>query len=448
MKHLKFLNTINSKAFFVFLCWMITVNIVSASSGDIEKNPYPLFFLQRNLTKILVNDNMSPPVAMRCYVYPQLAAFYILSLHEPDKELLKAIDHFPALPAKLAGTPYSPSLAASYAFYEVAEKLIYTTQPFIDSFAVLLDWYREAGIDSLHFQSSREAGTCIAKSIIDWMNQDGFNETRWLNKYVLLKEPGKWQLTSPGYFAAVEPHWGKIRSLVLKEREELDQLLPLPFDTAVHSTFYKEGIYVYTVSKELSDEQKLIASFWDCNPFALKPVGHINAIVKKISPGGHWMNIAGIACVKNQLNLTQSSKVFTLCAISIFDALIYTWDKKYQYSYLRPETFIEQLGMDDNWRPFIQSPPFPEFPSGHAVISNTAASILAYLFGEDFAYVDDSEMEFGLEKRHFNSFQAAADEATISRVYGGIHFLFSCTLGQQMGKMMGGRLIAKLEKQH
>ncbi len=446
MKRHKYLSTISSKITLFFLYGIMQLNTVSASFTDLEQDPYPLVFLQKNLTRILVNDNISPVVATRNYVYPQLAAFYILSLNDTGRNIFAAIRHFPAVPAKLSVENYSSSLAASYAFFEVAEKLIYTHQPFTDSFSVLLDWYRHTGMDTLLFRSSREAGKEVAKSIIEWMNQDGFNETRLMNKYILLKEPGKWQATYPGYFAAIEPHWGRIRPMVLTDKNQLDQFLPMDFDTTKNSFFYKEALHVYEVSKELTVEQKKIASFWDCNPFALKPMGHINTFVKKISPGGHWMNIAGIACTDKQFTLAQTSRVLTLCAVSLFDALIYTWDKKYQYSYLRPETFIEQVGMDDNWQPYIQSPPFPEFPSGHAVISNTAAAVLTALFGNSFFYVDDSETEFGLESRQFPSFQAAADEATISRVYGGIHFLFSCNIGQEMGKLMGDKFVATVLK--
>jgi membrane-associated phospholipid phosphatase len=444
----------SSKILYFVFCCVINVCLFAAPVPAIEKDPYPLFFLQRNLTNILVNDNIAPPVAARNYVYPQLAAFAVLSLEaDPAKNILTAIKTFPGTGYRKTvtgnrqpATGYSASLAAAYAFYQVAEKLVYTSQPFTDSFSVLLDWYKKKGIKPAVFEASKRLALSISKRVIEWMEKDGFTESRTLNKYVLLKQAGKWQPTPPGYFAAVEPHWGSIRPMVLENKAALDQVLPEVFDTAAASGFYREALHVYTVSTTLTDEQKHIASFWDCNPFALRPVGHINAIVKKISPGGHWMNITGIACTNRQLDLYQTSRAFTLCAISLFDAFIYTWERKYRYDYLRPETFIAQTGIDNYWKPYLQSPPFPEFPSGHAVISNAAATVLTYLFGENFSYTDDSEMPFGIEARKFDSFQAAADEATISRLYGGIHFLFSCKLGQSIGKTIGGQLVDKLEK--
>ncbi len=442
MKHRKSLNTI-IKNFFIVGCLSVLVSGASAAV-TVEEDPYPLFFLQRNLSRILVNDNIAPPLAARDYVYPQLASYYLLWQH-PGKKLYTSIKHFPSDNLSSLPKNYSHSLAASFAFYEVAKNIIYTRQPFIDSFAVLVDWYKKKGITEGQFKNSKQVGEQVARVIIAWLNKDRFAETRRMNKYVLLKSPGKWQITPPGYFPAVEPHWGEIRPMLVQKPYSFENLLPIAFDTATTSSFYKEAYHVYATGNHLTDEQKLIASFWDCNPFALHPTGHINTIVKKISPGGHWMNITAIACKTQNLDLEKTSQAFTLCAIALHDAFIYTWDLKYQYNYLRPETYIEQMGIDAGWQPYIQSPPFPEFPSGHAVISNAAAGVLTSLFGNNFKYTDNTETEFGLGPRDFPSFQFAADEATISRVYGGIHFLFSCKTGQEMGKLIAKDLLGKAQ---
>jgi len=445
MKRRNYLNTIINKKLFCFIFISVMASGISAAV-TVEEDPYPLLFLQRNLSRILVNDNIAPPLAARDYVYPQIAAYFILTLDQPGKKIYQSIRNFPSVDLSLMPKNYPHSLAASYAFFEVAKNMIYTRQPFIDSFAVLKDWYKEKGMDAASFESARQAGERIASAIVDWMNEDQFEETRRMNKYVLLKTPGKWQITPPGYFPAVEPHWGEIRTMFM-QKPFSEILLPVPFDTAANSGFYKEASNVYSTGVHLTEDQKLIASFWDCNPFALHPTGHINSIVKKISPGGHWMSIAGIACRSRQFNLEKTSEAYTLCAITLFDAFIYTWDIKYRYNYLRPETYIEQTGIDAGWQPYIQSPPFPEFPSGHAVISNAAAVVLTSIFGSDFVFTDNTETEFGLDERTFHSFQQAADEATISRVYGGIHFLFSCEIGQEMGKRIAKNILDKLSDQ-
>jgi membrane-associated phospholipid phosphatase len=442
MKHLNYLNIIINKRIGIGIIAFFLIQNLYAT-GNVEQNPYPLHYLQRNLSRVMVNDNISPPVASRNYLYPHLAAYYILTMGDQGKKLYDSIAHFPEINSKGFSKNYSQSLAASFAFFEVAKQLVYTKQPFVDSFAVLIDWYKLQNIDQNLFEDSQKMGEMVGAEIIKWMNKDRFVETRKMNKYVLLKSPGKWQITSPGYFPAVEPHWGELRPMLLR-KSAIKDILPLPYDTAIRSKFYQEAIKVYTTSKELTTEQMIIASFWDCNPFALHPTGHINHIVKKISPGGHWMNITAIACKQKEYTISKTSEAYSLLAITLFDAFIYTWGEKYEFNYLRPESYIEEIGIDANWQPYIQSPPFPEFPSGHAVVSNAAAGILTHLFGSNFIFTDDTEKEFGIPERTFHSFQIAADEATISRLYGGIHFLFSCETGKEMGKMISTEIVQKI----
>ena len=162
-----------------------------------------------------------------------------------------------------------------------------------------------------------------------------------------------------------------------------------------------------------------------------------------MSPGAHWLHIAEIACKKKQLGIKESSRVLALTAATIFDAFIQTWGMKYEFSSVRPETFIQQTGMDAGWQPFIQCPPFPEFPSGHAVISSASASVLTNFFGAGFRYTDDTEILFGLPTRNFRSFKEAAGEASISRVYGGIHYPSSCTIGERIGETVAYLILQK-----
>jgi hypothetical protein len=118
------------------------------------------------------------------------------------------------------------------------------------------------------------------------------------------------------------------------------------------------------------------------------------------------------------------------------DAFISCWNNKYLYNRVRPVTAINKL-IDRNWTPLLQTPPFPEYTSGHSVISTTAATILTHLFGDRFSFADDTEKEFGLPTRKFNSFAAASAEAAISRLYGGIHFRDAIENGIKEGEQIG-----------
>jgi hypothetical protein len=197
---------------------------------------------------------------------------------------------------------------------------------------------------------------------------------------------------------------------------------------------------VYDFGKNLSQEQSDIAMFWDCNPFALQQLGHLEFGIKKISPGGHWIGITGIACKTQKLTLSKTVYVHALVSIGIADAFISCWNDKYKYNRIRPVTAIKKL-IDHNWSPLLQTPPFPEYTSGHSVISTTASTILTHLFGDHFSFTDDTEKEFGLPQRKFNSFIQASKEAAISRLYGGIHFRDAIENGIKEGAQIGKFII-------
>jgi hypothetical protein len=236
--------------------------------------------------------------------------------------------------------------------------------------------------------------------------------------------------------AAIEPYWNTLRTFMLDSCSQFAGAPPHSYSTDTSTMFFKEMMEVYKTSKMLSKEQSQIANFWDCNPFALQQVGHLEFGLKKISPGGHWMGITGIACKKQKLNLSKTAYVHAMVSIGIADAFISCWNNKYKYSRVRPVTAIKKL-IDRSWSPLLQTPPFPEYTSGHSVISTTAATILTYIFGDHFSFTDNTEVEFGLPARKFSSFLAASKEAAISRLYGGIHFRDAIENGVKEGEQIG-----------
>jgi hypothetical protein len=200
---------------------------------------------------------------------------------------------------------------------------------------------------------------------------------------------------------------------------------------------------VYETGKQLSPEQKQIANFWDCNPFKMNTAGHVMYATKKISPGGHWLGITGIATRQKKADLMETVEAYTRVSLALADGFISCWDEKYRSDRIRPETAINEH-LDKNWVPLLQTPPFPEYPSGHSVISTAAAVVLTELYGKAFAYTDSTEMAFGLAPRKFSSFHQAAAEAAISRLYGGIHFMSAITNGATEGRQVGEFVVAKL----
>jgi hypothetical protein len=171
--------------------------------------------------------------------------------------------------------------------------------------------------------------------------------------------------------------------------------------------------------------------------------GHLMFASKKITPGGHWIGIVGLATRKTNQDMVGTAEAYALTSIGLFDGFISCWDEKYRSNLIRPETYINRW-VDPDWQPTLQTPPFPEHTSGHSVISTSSAVILTHLFGENFAFADSTELAYELPVRNFNSFKEAAQEACISRFYGGIHYMPAIDYGISQGAKVGAHVLARV----
>ena len=306
----------------------------------------------------------------------------------------------------------------------------------------------ESELDSINIgantrKASKIYGEQVADDILAWADKDNYKETRSFPKYSISDDERLWKPTPPAYMEGIEPHWREIRTMVLTSADQFKPESPSEYDLSKSSTFYKETMEVYDTGNSLTTEQKSIASFWDCNPYVMNQTGHMMFATKKITPGGHWMGISGIAAKTAGVDLSKAIETTTFTSIALFDAFISCWDEKYRSSLVRPETVINEH-IDEGWKPLLQTPPFPEHTSGHSVISTAAAHMLTALHGENFSYKDDVELKYGLPVREYNSFKEAASEAAISRLYGGIHYMPAIDDGVEQGKKVGEFLVSKL----
>jgi hypothetical protein len=203
-----------------------------------------------------------------------------------------------------------------------------------------------------------------------------------------------------------------------------------------NSPFYKELMEVYVIGGQIENQGEDIAKFWDCNPYVSHHRGHAMFATKKITPGGHWMEISAIATMQAGSTYAETIHAHVRVSISLFDAFISCWDEKWRSVVVRPETLINQY-IDETWAPLLQTPPFPEYTSGHSVISRAAALTLTELLGKNFAFEDISEMEYGLPSRSFDNFLQASEEAALSRLYGGIHYRMAIDNGLDQGDAIG-----------
>ncbi|MFS4456142.1 vanadium-dependent haloperoxidase [Maribacter sp. 2304DJ31-5] len=398
----------------------------------------------KHLTDVMVRDIFSPPVCSRIYAYPNIAAYEALAMGTDSlSSLSEKLTDFPKLPRPGADTQYYWPMVSIVAFAKVSEQMVYDYEAVQEELKVYLDELNKIGIDKTIFSNSKAYAERIAQDVIGWANKDGYVERVQKPAEVNAKGPGIWVPTPPDYLQPIEPHWNTMRPFLIDSASQFRPAPPTHFDLDMESDFYKEVIEVKEVVENATYRERDIARFWDCNPNESYHLGHQMLFKQKISPGGHWMMITSIVTKKADRTLIERTRDFAYVATALADAFISCWDEKYRSNLIRPETYIAKH-IDKEWKPILQTPSFPEHTSGHSVASSAAATVLTHLYGDNFSFTDTSEVEFGLPIRDFSSFEQAAQEAAISRLYGGIHYRPAIVDGVEQGKALGDFCLKKI----
>lgn len=406
-----------------------------------EKTP---MHYNRQLTDVIVADIFTPPVASRIYAYSNIAAYEAARFMDPDRPSLAGqLNELEPLPRPDPAKSYYYPLASIVAFTDVARGLVFDQERIQEQQDQLLKAVQEIGINRETFNNSVAFGHSMAEEILAWAREDGYNRRTALPRYSVSEDPGKWRPTPPDYMEAIEPHWNTLRPFVLDSAAQYDPGLPTPFEVGEGSTFYREAREVYETVMELNKEQLAIAKFWDCNPNISVTKGHVMYFQQKISPGGHWMHITAQALEDLEGDMATETAVFAQVSIALADAFISCWDQKYKSRLTRPVTFINAY-IDPDWTPILQTPAFPEHTSGHSVASAAAATVLTELIGNNYAFIDSTEVPYGLPRRTYTSFLHAAEEAAISRLYGGIHYRPAIVMGAEQGKAVGRHILENI----
>jgi len=431
------------------LCGVIIFAGCSNNQAYKELLHEPDLFSQtvHELNTVVMGNNFPPMVASRNYAYAAVAAYEVIAAGYPNEYetlvgQLKGLTSLPPLP-KNEAVDYP--LAALLAYIKVGEAVTFpegSMQVYRDS---IVNLARSKGLSRKTEMASRELADSVAAGIIRWSRKDNYLETRGAEKYSVKDIPGRWIPTPPMYASAVEPHWQDIRTMVIDSSGIFCPPPPPAFNIAdKSSTYYQEVIKIKNAVDSLTPEQRHIAEFWDDNPFKMNVIGHVMFGSKKFSPPGHWMGVIGIAAQKAKFDFPSTVYAYAVTSIALFDAFIQCWHVKYKYNTVRPETVINKY-LDMNWRPYLQTPAFPEYTCGHSTISSSAAEALTSVFGDNFAYTDSTELEFGIASRNFSSFRAAAIENNWARFYGGLHFHNSCITSTEIGKNVGQLIVGRLK---
>jgi hypothetical protein len=399
----------------------------------------------KKLNDVVLQNNFTPVVASRNYAYANIAAYECIAAGDTNYVSLSGqIRHLPPMPRPETGATIDYRLAALLAFVQVGNAVTFPEGVLMDYYEELKDGARDAGMPRSVVRSTAAYADTVAATIMKWSKGDNYAQTRSSEKFSVRTEDGRWIPTPPMYAQAMEPHWCDIRPLVLDTCTQFAPPAPPRFDLInKNSVFYKELLEVKNAVDSLNEEQRHIAEFFDDNPFNMNVQGHVMFATKKFSPPGHWMNIVGIAAQKASADFNTTVAAYTQTAIALFDGFIACWKTKFSTNTVRPETVINKH-LDPEWRPFIQTPPFPSYISGHSVISAGAAEVMTHYFGKQFQYTDTSLTEFGIKERTFQSFHDAAWEASLSRLYGGIHYRSDLVEGYNVGKQIGSLVVSQL----
>lgn len=426
---------------FFAIAFICTLTGCKKSDSKKEISPDVIGQVTLHITDVMVHDVTNPPLGARFFSYACLAGYEVVAQNDKSyKSMHGVLNDFPEI-AKPKVEEYSYQLAAALAMLETAKKMQPSGALHQKYEKALTDSCKAIGFSDEVIAGSLEYAMAVSKAILKYAKSDRYNKISNFPRYEPSGAPGTWYPTPPGYFPPVEPYFKTVRPFTLDSAAQFRPAAPVAFSEDKNSAFFKMMKLNYDDKNE--GEHRVIAAFWDCNPFALENKGHLLVGMKKISPGSHWMGITDIACRKAKTDFAKTMQINTAVAIGMMDGFMACWDEKFRSNRIRPETAIRKY-IDPTWKPFLQTPPFPEYLSGHSVISTAAAVILTHYLGDNFTYTDTVEERFNLKARPFKSFLAAAQESGMSRFYGGIHFIDAIENGQKQGEQVGKWVIGKL----
>jgi hypothetical protein len=422
--------------------------ILAQAPAATPSMPHPevLHILNDELVQVISFDKFTPPPASRIHAYPTLATHEAMSAFYPKElpPLQPQINQLTPLPKPDPNQSYDMTWVALTTYIRVADIVIYNWKRYEEKCMERLKPYLTQNLNPEIQKRSVAHGKAIADHFKAWIAKDNFQQRVGLARYTLKKLPHTWETTPPAYNDGLEANWRTIRPLWIRSVNDVTVEPHHPFSTDPNSLFYQDAYEVYSMSKmrtKTADEDS-IAWFWDDNCKATNMQGHFMSMTFKQTPIGHWTYITQSVCRTKNADFITCVKVYALAFTAIFDAVILTWNEKYRSELIRPITYINRH-IDKEWNPTLETPYFPEHPSGHGAISAAAATVLRWHFGDKVTFIDSSTISYGRAPRTYNSLSQAAYDAAISRMYGGIHYRKGCEVGNKLGTHVGELVMTK-----
>jgi hypothetical protein len=407
------------------------VALPGASAYDAE---VPIAWFDLALGLVRTTPGFSPPVAARAFGYAGVALYEAVAPGFTNRRSFAGVLNGLTRAPGPADSAYHWPTVANSALATIL-RLLFPTTPSgnlaaIDELELRFAGEAQSALPFGIHKRSVARGAEVARHVFDWSTTDGGHEAFRNNfpAYTPPSGPGLWVPTPPGLLPALQPYWGANRPFVPRSGESCSPGPPPSFSESVGSAFYVEARECYRVTSDLTPEQESIARFWSDDPG------------QTATPPGHSLSILTQVARELNLPLDGAAEAYAKVGVAVADSFVACWRTKYQYNLLRPVTYIRSV-IDPSWTSLLVTPPFPEYTSGHSVQTAAAAQVLTSLFGQ-LAFTDHTHDARGLPPRTFSSFVAAAEEAAISRLYGGIHFRAAIERGLEQGACIGEQVAA------
>lgn len=441
----------------------------------------------RSSLAVTRSERLGPNVAARISAYASLALYegYASDSRSSLRSLAGQLNDLGALPAP-SGDVDGATVAAA------AERVVLdslfrdglpSTRRTVNTLsAAQIEARVSAGVSRSVSQRSTEHGTALGKAVLAWAATDSFYATRgrpwappqgrqyWVNtatqdqfvphalsgesdvvmktnsgitldaerastRSLFVNRPRASGKTTLPYFDPVkptEPYWGVLRTFVLQNGDDCRPPAPPVYSEQPGSPFHEMARAFYDTVKAVTPEKRQIALFWADNPIATG------------TPAFHWFSVLNQMVSLRHLSAERSVEVYALTSIAIADAFIGCWREKYRSYVVRPVTYVNRV-FDPKYATIFPTPPFPEYASGHSVISGAAVEVLIRFLGDSTAYLDSTQMDIGLPPRSYKSLSVARKEVAMSRVYGGIHYMNAVQDGLVQGQCIGNRVLQRLK---
>ncbi len=403
----------------------------SAPASTIDAK-YALDWMDIEYQIIADQHNDSPPPPSRLFCYSCITIYECAAPGiQFSRSLSGQLNEMPAMPQTSQSLEYDWATVIAAAMPLIIKNVHDTLFPnalnLIDQKYNSVVAERSAIFSQEIIDRSLLHGEAIANTILQWASTDNYEQTRNLNYTPppRSQNPANWEGINPGDVAN-EPYWGTLRPFVVQNANTFFTVNHPPFSTNSGSQIYNEAMELVTISQNLTQEQKRIANFW-------------NDKVRTGTPSGHWVSIMSQISRILNLKLDRVAQMYALMGPAMGDGFIVCWNGKYRYNLLRPQSYIRDY-IDPNWFPYLITPSFPAYASGHSSLSGACAEIMTHLFG-DVPFTDYTHQSIGLQPRSFANFDAVADEAGLSRLYGGIHYRFDYVNGVAAGNVLGRYII-------